>query len=125
GRGAHHRPLAAIDLHGGQFAGVIDPQDLGQARGLRASTWPWGNRLFGHRLARSRRAASTLSPARPSEISAFQPAMDRPANTQAASSQAGGFTLAPSRKAERSAAFTAPPPEAQACGPGQNYHSAS
>jgi hypothetical protein len=42
---------------------------------------------------------------------------------QAASSQDGGLNLAPARKACMSAMLTLPAPE-QACGPGQNFHSA-
>jgi len=42
GRAVQHRPLAAIDVHGGQLAGVIDPQHLRQPRLARAWARPAG-----------------------------------------------------------------------------------
>jgi len=50
--------------------------------------------------------------------------MERPANTQAASSQAGGRMRAPSSRAAMASALTPPPLLAQVVGPGQNFHSA-
>src|SRR5690606_21329061 len=125
---AQHRALTAIDVHRAQLARVVDPQDLGQALPDGAGAGPGRDgfgrmRLGRHRADLSRTAAMTLKAASASEISTFHPAMERPAKTQAASSQAGGRILSPASSPAMASALTAPPPEAQAVGPGHHFHS--
>src|SRR5439155_2911305 len=118
------RPLSTVDVHGAEFAGVVDTQDLVQADAVRLRAGSGRDRPGAHDDG-FRNAAKALSAARPREISAFQPAMDNPRNTQAALSQAGGAErFRPFSRASRSAGFTCAAVPLQDCGPGQNFHSA-
>src|SRR5690606_30462538 len=119
---AEHRPLAAVDVHGAELAGVVDPQDFGHSRLPGALAGTGRDRLVGHLRLHSLLAARKLRPASTREIKAFQPAIDSPRNTQAALSHDGSSTASPASRAPMSSSLTTPP-GAQAAGPGQNFHS--
>ncbi len=74
--------LAAINVDGREFTGLVDTQDLSQARRCGAAPGSGGNRV--HLLVRSRNAAKTLRVANTTDPSAFQPAIDSPAKTHGA-----------------------------------------
>ncbi len=101
----------------------------GRPAGSRPAAPCWRRRRGGegravhHQAAFARSAAKHEAIARPSEITAFQPAIDRPRKIQTALSQDGAAILAPFSRATRSSAEAAPP-AAQAAGPGHHFHSA-